>query len=207
VVNAEIIIHKNEKENVPIAVQYNPSEYSMGMAVNYQRVRSGNKSKGQFTGIPPKTLSFKLVIDGFNETEEKARDVSKEVEKLQTLVKISAEKHGPPECTFKWGVNIVKGFVEKLTVRYTMFTSKGKPVRAHIDLTIVENKDGKTAKESPDRTKRRVLTQNTELYMVANDVYEDPTAWRQIATANGLNNPRILEPGMALRIPPLAEDK
>jgi nucleoid-associated protein YgaU len=31
--------------------------------------------------------------------------------------------------------------------------------------------------------------------------YNDPRAWRAIADANDLDNPRLLEPGMTLTIP------
>jgi nucleoid-associated protein YgaU len=61
----------------------------------------------------------------------------------------------------------------------------------------------KVSVESPDRTKRRVVTQDTRLDLVANEVYGDSAEWRGIAAANGIRNPRKLMPGAALIIPPL----
>lgn len=208
--NAVIVIHlENRDEN--ISVQYNPSEYAMDWSVKYSEkaIGYGRNKKKEFVGEQEGALSFKLTIDGFTsantDDEAKASDVSQEVDKLKKLLVIDEKLHKPPECTFKWGTLQFRGSVEKLDVRYTMFSSEGKPIRASLDIKITQKEEKKLALQSPDRTKRQVLLQDTELFMVANEAYHDPAAWRQIAVANGIKNPRLVETGMVLRVPPLEE--
>lgn len=207
--NAEIVIHWVGKDE-SVSVQYNPPEYSLGWSVKYSiKPNLAKDEKKEFIGEEKGTLSFKLTIDGFTKAvtddEAEAADVSEDVEKLKKFMIIDEKLHKPPECTFKWGPLQFRGVVEKLAVRYTMFSADGKPIRAAVDITISQSVKKNIPLQSPDRTKRRVLAEDTELFMVANEAYDDPAAWRPIATANGIKNPRLLETGMVLRVPPLEE--
>ena len=56
---------------------------------------------------------------------------------------------------------------------------------------------------SPDRSHARVVREGETLAHIAYEVYGDPRLWRPIATANGINKPRFVEPGTPLRIPAL----
>ncbi len=104
-------------------------------------------------------------------------------------------------CVFEWGEYSFTGYVTSLSVQYTMFSSKGAPIRAAAELSMKSSGDVKIALESPDRTKRHILTQDTPLYMVAHEAYNNCAEWRRIATANGIRNPRRLRAGMPLRVP------
>jgi nucleoid-associated protein YgaU len=57
--------------------------------------------------------------------------------------------------------------------------------------------------ESSDRTKRRVIIQGDSLWLISSQEYGDPAQWRSIAQANGIENPRNLEAGKEIIIPPL----
>ena len=41
------------------------------------------------------------------------------------------------------------------------------------------------------------------LHTIAATEYDDPSQWRRIADANGIENPLDLEPGQELLIPPI----
>ncbi|MCO5382508.1 MAG: hypothetical protein NHB15_10800 [Methanosarcina barkeri] len=41
------------------------------------------------------------------------------------------------------------------------------------------------------------------MWLIANEKYGDPYMWRPIADKNKIKNPRFLEPGIELLIPPL----
>jgi nucleoid-associated protein YgaU len=56
---------------------------------------------------------------------------------------------------------------------------------------------------SPDVAKTRTLLRGETLGSIAAQEYNDPTLWRPIAEANGIDNPRRLTPGQVLAIPPL----
>ena len=59
------------------------------------------------------------------------------------------------------------------------------------------------ARESTDRTKRRQVKEGDELWRFAAAEYRDPARWKWIAENNELDNPRLLETGSELRLPPL----
>lgn len=163
----------------------------------------------EFVEDASSSLSVKLTLNGYPLTsgkESDAKDISASVKSLRALVYTAETIHKPPKCQFQWGSITYEGHVTALNVQFTMFTSDGKPVRAVVSLTIAGVKNDKLALQSPDRTKRRVLTQDTQLYLVAYDAYNDCAQWRHIAIANGIRNPRHLSPGIVLKIPPLEPD-
>ena len=90
-----------------------------------------------------------------------------------------------------------------------MFNRKGYPVRAELDLTIYgEDKSilqtlKAKPRESPDRTKYRMLHQKDELWMLAEDEYQDPAYWKEIAKENGILNPRKVDYTKQLKVPSL----
>ena len=60
-----------------------------------------------------------------------------------------------------------------------------------------------TKRESADRTKLYRVNRSDTLSGIAYSQYENAAAWRTIADANNLANPRLLEPGMVLTLPPI----
>jgi nucleoid-associated protein YgaU len=82
------------------------------------------------------------------------------------------------------------------------------PVRATLSVTFrlcqsITEQSKKSPLQSSDRTKQRMLKQGDQLWMIAGEEYENPGLWRDIARANGIDNPRILESGRKLIVPPL----
>jgi nucleoid-associated protein YgaU len=98
--------------------------------------------------------------------------------------------------------------MERLTQRFTMFREDGVPVRATLNVTFKEYKTiaeqlAESRLESSDRTKRRVVAERDRLCLIAAIEYGDASAWRVIADENQIDNPRLLQPGQELRLPPL----
>jgi LysM repeat protein len=111
-------------------------------------------------------------------------------------------------CLFVWGAYVFPCLIERASKKFTMFLPTGIPVRATLSVTLREYVDPHlltkgTPLSSPDRTKNRVIKQGDSLWLLAAQEYGDPTQWRAIADANHLANPRILEPGTEIVIPPL----
>lgn len=192
-----------------IKVQFNPSEYATTHALRFadEAPASGSPPKLQFVAEKRPSMKLKLTLDGFTKANtldpEKAADVYADLAFFRALVSINEELHRPPYCRFSWGSFKFMGSVENMSINYTMFASGGKPIRATVELQIVSAEDKKIALQSPDRTKRVVLTQGTPLYAVAFESYGDPGEWRRIAMANRIKNPRKLPEGTVLTVPPM----
>jgi nucleoid-associated protein YgaU len=107
-----------------------------------------------------------------------------------------------------WGPLRFKAIIERLTQRFTMFKEDGVPVRATLNVTFKEYKTieeqlSEHPTQSSDWSKRRIVTQSDRLCLIAAIEYEDPSVWRVIADANDIENPRELEPGQEIVLPPL----
>jgi nucleoid-associated protein YgaU len=82
----------------------------------------------------------------------------------------------------------------------------GAPVRARLVCEFTEWLSARREallqhKQSPDVAKTRVVRRGDTLSGIAALEYDDPAQWRPIALANGIVDPRRLEPGRVLTIP------
>src|SRR5262249_25460021 len=91
---------------------------------------------------------------------------------------------------------------------FTLWSSTGLPLRAKLDVTIKEYAtldDQLQALNlaSPSKTHSYVLARGDTLGLLADRFYFDAGAWRSIARANGIDDPRRLMSGRQLTIPSL----
>jgi hypothetical protein len=189
-----------------IDVMFNPNEYSVQSSNKFawQTIPGLSLPIAQFISGEAKTLSMDLFFD----TYELATDVRQHSSKISSLMDVDSDLHAPPVCIFIWGSLSFKGIVEKVTQKFTMFLNTGIPVRATLNVTFrswqtMKEQFQVTPRQSADRTKQKVLKEGEQLWMIADQEYEDPGMWREIAKANGIDNPRILEIGRKLIVPRL----
>ena len=89
-----------------------------------------------------------------------------------------------------------------------MFSETGNPVRATLNVTFrswqtMKEQYSKIPRQSADRTKQRTIRQGEHLYMIAQEEYENPAHWREIAEANNIDHPLVLKVGRTLIVPRL----
>jgi nucleoid-associated protein YgaU len=151
--------------------------------------------------------------------------VTTQTDRIYQLVKIEPTRHAPPLCTFLWnasfpgadlsanlGNQLRNGFrcvVESVRQRFTLFSPEGVPLRAVLSVTLREYKTLDEQLEqlnlsSPDRTHSHLVQRGETLAAIAARHYRRPGEWRRIADANGLDDPRRLDPGALLTVPPIA---
>ena len=205
---AEIEILNGKHAGEIIDCKFNPPEYSTSKQLNYGELQAtgSGASVQQFIDGAAETLTMELFFD----TSETQEDVREEyVGKFDILTSIDPELHAPPICKFVWGKGLVfEALVERLDKRFTMFLPSGIPVRARINVTFTEYKtpgfhQSEVSPESTDKTKVWTVTEGDTLWLIASQEYDDAAHWRTIAKANDIQNPRALEPGQELELPPL----
>lgn len=174
---------------------------------------SNNVKETRPANSDPVELSFdKLVFD----TYESRKSVRSEyIDRLEALLIYHEITHTPPVVQFVWGQfnnstwdTTYNFYVNSLDVNYTMFLPNGTPVRAEVQLGMVQtwdtdSQEGKNSKQSPDHAKVYTVRRGDTLQGIAAVEYDDHREWRRIATANGLADPMGLEPGMKLLVPPI----
>jgi len=197
---------KGRDKGERIVVMFNPEEYTIDKTVNYNRTNLPGLQTPVTQFVYGNAQSLKL--DLFFDTYEKGDDVRNHTKKVARLLDIDRDIHAPPVCKFIWGKLEFKATIDSITQNFTMFLDSGIPVRAKLTVsfteyrTITEQLEG-TPRQSADRTKYHVTTQADSLWLLADKAYADPGLWREIATSNNIDNPRLLVPGTELIIPPL----
>jgi nucleoid-associated protein YgaU len=199
-----------------LKVPFNPGEYSISKSVSWETAgsekdRRFNAPGSTFGGGGPRQLSLKLFFDVTEPIDGRAiDDVRIETSKLAELTRIERDLGRPPVVQVTWGQAPIgsdfpfTGVVSSLTQTFVLFTSEGKPVRANVDVTLVEflKPELDQRETDPEMTTHRVK-RGDSLASIAAALYGDPSQWRLIAEANRLDDPRALEIGSSLSIPEL----
>ncbi len=209
-----------EGEPVSLSFKFNPKELTFGKQNTWNTPHSGrgkNSAPLEFGGGQPKDLKMQLLFDTF--AGENSPDVRTEyTNKLLKMMQIDSKLKDnrtqtgrPPKCHLRWGrlwsFNCV---IESLSLKFTLFTSSGTPVRALVDLTLKQAEDEAELKgqnpSSVGHPGSRVWTvqPGDRLDWIAHTMLGDPTLWRRIAEENALLDARDLVPGRRLTIPPYA---
>lgn len=111
----------------------------------------------------------------------------------------------PYTLAFVWGTFYYKVKMEQVSITYTKFSSFGMPVRATLNISMHEATSPLelTNPTSGGLAGRRahVLSGGESLPNVAMAAYGRPNAWREVARANGIDDPLRVRPGRTLYLP------
>ena len=122
----------------------------------------------------------------------------------------SPQSENLPTLTFTWGPQSYSVTLNQLMINYTRFTPVGDPVRAVVDMTFnlkpqYLTETNPTSGGLPGR-RSHVLTSAETLAGLSTQTYGSPGRWRQIATANGIQDPLRVPPGTLLYLPSADEN-
>lgn len=198
-------------------LQFNPASLELRKTTEWRRTPSrmaGESALPEFVGSGPRELSLEVFLDA---TATHDNSVELAVEKLMkacvpTPASLGRKKPASPWVRFEWGTartTSFDGVLSSLSVTYTLFDVDGKPLRATCALSIEEASVDPPGQNptSGARTARSTHTvvAGDSLAMLAWREYGDPTAWRVIAEANGIDDPMVLVPGTELVVPGLRD--
>ncbi|MBO4395711.1 MAG: LysM peptidoglycan-binding domain-containing protein [Eubacterium sp.] len=201
--------------------QFNPEQFHINSRGKFTKeTRQGEDSPiVQFMGGSVSVLDLKLEFDTSTSYElggtiplpkkTKASDVASYVEILLDLVRIRGKLHRPPIVQFSWGSINFGGVATNVDATFTAFEPGGMPVRAEVTMQLMTmslEKSGEmkiSPKESPDRSKSILLTEDLSLWSIAEREYGDAGQWREIARANDIIDPLCVPTGTRLRVPAL----
>jgi LysM repeat protein len=216
---AKAYILNNDNLGERLTCLFNPTDYAFAKRNSWpaEPLTGNNVPPPNFGGGGTMTMSFQLFFDTYVGAEADMQDVREYTEQLLKLMLIApstknvdphTQKGRPPICTFHWGDYwSFKGVITSLNLRFTLFTSQGKPVRATADVELQQAEEEGTYKaQNPTSGGEGVrstytVQQGDTLDLVAFREYGDATRWRPIAAANDLENPRQLHPGQRLVVP------
>jgi nucleoid-associated protein YgaU len=205
-----------DKRRVELEFQFNPAELGITKKINWNAGKAAparNAPDLEFGGGDAATFDLKLVFDTSQETQATERDVRKYTQELLRLVLAEGpveKRKDPPRVKFQWGKLILfLAVVTQVSVTYTLFDADGTPVRANatVNFTQFDESDDVRKRQNPttrtEARKTRRVQAGDRLDLIAYEEYGDPAHWRHLAEVNGLLDPRALQPGQILAIPPL----
>jgi hypothetical protein len=204
---------------------FNPKEYTIQKQNQWKidPVVGTALPTAQFSGGQPRKLTLDLLFDASDSSLD-VRSVTdtlfKAMEINQALGSGRGKNSGrPPMITFSWGSTVMfKAVADSLSVQYMLFRPDGSPIRAQAKLSLIQVEKAKDKSSSGGGGKggnpttralpgsgAHLVHDGDTLPSIAFAHYRDPTRWRSIAEANGIDDPLRLRRGATLAIPRLEE--
>ena len=199
-----------------VQCHFNPDNLVIGKTNLWrpEQAAGANAPDVTFGGAGARTLRMTLIFD----TYEKKSDVSRVTGKLLGLMDV-AQYRGergvelrPPHVEVGWGsFRSFRGVLTNINQTFTLFLPDGTPVRANLSVSLQEvpkvtarrrGRGQNPTSHAAGARRVRMVQPGDTIDWIAADELGEPTAWRVVAEANGLDDPRRLTPGQTLLIPP-----
>ena len=223
---AYIEILEGSRAGTKVPVLFNPTEYSMERANAYKAtpVPGLGAPLIQFINGDATTLSMDLFIDDYTDPPGMVqlgpdiagsfagapKTADERIDEIVGLLNIDADLHAPPPVRFVWGTLRFAAVLEKVGRKITLFHATGKPARATLSVSFREYRSLARQMDDPrrlsaDKTKRRQIRAAENIWSIAHREFHDVRAWRHIAAASDVDDPRSLKPGDWVKVPPVED--
>lgn len=214
---ATITVLDGARKGEVLAVLFNPTEYTFERSNSYKAtpVPGLGAPLLQFVNGESDRLTMDLFLDDYTDTtgptslrQAESDPLNSRLRALTTLLEIDRDLHAPPPVRFNWGPLEFAAVIERLGRKVTMFHPDGAPARVSLSVAFKEYRTLRQQLEDPrresaDKTKRHVVVGRERLWWIAAREYDDANEWLRVARANDLDDPREIEPGDWLELPPM----
>lgn len=210
-------------------VQFNPDSMKVSFANQIATPSGSGDQNGpqarQFVGAGTTKLAVTLYFDVTSEIPQglpAADDVRKLTQRVAYFITPAGDPPGqpkkfiPPSVRFLWGSFQFDGIMESMEETLELFSFEGRPLRASVAIALTQQKitafqfndvasppaatlqGGQPAGTAPmTEAPAGSNLQN----MVANSPGLGPGSdWQSLALANGIENPRLLQPGQLINL-------
>jgi phage tail-like protein len=200
----------------PVTLNFNPSTVTIENSSETSNAANDN-TNGEInvTSTGPIVLSLpELTFDGKDTFANCELLLGWSIPRPPPGAGASAKSSLPP-LTLVWGnfkvrkQRKIQVSLTKVTIVYERFDSSAKPTRATVTLELKVNflkppKTNPTSGGLPGRGGHLTVLGDT-LAGIARETYGDPAHWRQLAAANGIDDPLRVRPGSTLYLPDRTE--
>lgn len=222
----ENVINNDEVTGSTVTVQFNPETLKVSFANQIQTPSGAGNQSGtparQFVGAGTTKLTLQLWFDvaSLPDGENTTADVRKLTQRVAYFItpKKQGDKFIPPAVRFLWGSFQFDGLMDSLEESLEFFSNDGRPLRASMSLALSQQQikaftinetafkkrpppaAGSTAADPGAPAGTKPLTQapaGVSLQSLADNIGLGAN-WQSIASANGIENPRLLAPGQLI---------
>lgn len=217
---SKFIVRAHKKEDfsdvahADFTLPINPESFSQNYKVEYDKKPAhGNQKKStEYKFTTPEELKIDCMFDGTNAVEGYHNPEDKSVydqimELKEVAYDMNGEIHRPNFLKLFWGDLHFQGVLTGFDINYTLFNSKGKPLRAKVSLTFLgtlsdKERTARENKKSPDITHTRLIKEGDRLDLMTYNIYNDSKYVLQVSKANGLTSFRNPKVGKEYVFPP-----
>lgn len=210
-----------------VKVQFNPESLKVNFTnqvappENSNRVSKKAKDQRgsaplQFVGKGTTKLSVQLWFDVTGElpqgreNETDVRQLTKEIAYF-LQPKDAPNDKTPPAIRFLWGSFMFDGIMESMDESLEFFSPEGKPLRASVTINLIQMdikfNFGKAANVQTGNSNRPATGTQSHTPAPAGSTIQNMATrigqgnnWQAIAQANGIENPRQLQPGQLINL-------
>ena len=156
------------ENGISVEAMVNPKEIGVSKKVGWTDRSAVGRDYAdlQFTQGSAMTTSLELLFDKY----ESDGDIRSETDKLLKMALIDENMHRPPTVKVTFGGPLLpfeKAVVTGVDVRFTMFNTKGVPVRATVKIDLQEASGKVLSGNSPDVAKQRMVKRGETLQSIA----------------------------------------
>jgi len=198
-----VIVNLDAPGTPPIPFMFNPPKYELSKANQFAEIR--------IPGLPSSVLQFvhgesrNLSMELFFDTTHDGSDVRASTSAISELAEPGLVTRAPPLLLLLWGSLAFQCFLVSVKQDFDYFDGSGIPLRATLTVSFkgydsVQSMIAAAAGRIANST-RVIVQAGDSLQSIAAQAYNEPGLWRLIASANGVDNPRAIAPGLALQIP------
>jgi hypothetical protein len=201
-------------EGTSVEVQFNPQT----LKLNYSnQVAGGTQPQGsspQFASTGVTKLSMELWFDVTLPLPKGAPatgDVRKLTEQIVSFINVQNSNstdqqiRTPPNLKFKWGSFIFTGTMDSMDETIDLFSPDGIPLRASVSVSLSKhdltfefsNASGSSSRGAGASPLSTAKAGDSLQQMAAQAGISN---WQGVARANGIANPRILQPGAMINL-------
>lgn len=214
------IVSANQKikeEDYKFEVMFNPDAYSTTYENSFQIHKPLHPTNPilMFQTQDCVKQNIKIVLDGTGVADTSllgglglgllGKSVNDRIKQfMKVCYDVRESKHACNYLLINWGIVKFEGFLQSVTINYTLFEPGGEPLRAELDATFIGRNDP-VHLSSPDLTHTREVKAGDSLPLLAKEIYGSSRYYLLVAEANQLDDFRNLQPGMKLYFPPLED--
>jgi len=209
------VVGGSDGKTVP--VQFNPQSLKLNFSNQWA---SGNQPQGsspQFVGTSTTKLSMELWFDVTLPLPDGLEDPRGDVRNLTALIAYfmtvqnpndpNQQNRVPPKLKFQWGSFLFNGTMDSMDETIDLFSADGIPLRASVSINLSKHDLTFEFAQSSAGAGSGLPAGTTPLSLAkAGDTLQQMAAkagisnWQGVARANGITNPRLLQPGTMVNL-------
>jgi len=200
-----------------VPVQFNPQTLKLNYSNQWGSGDQAQGSSVQFVGTSTTKLSLELWFDVSLPLPDGLPDPGGDVRKLTQLVTYfmtvqnpnapQQSSRVPPAMKFQWGSFLFNGTMDSMDETIDLFSPDGLPLRSNVAISISKHdllfefaQAGGPQSTAPPAGTSPLTTANAGDSLSQLAAKAGIGNWQGVAQANGITNPRLLQPGTMINL-------